>query len=340
MIDPLSDVLMLLRPRRQAAGAVDFGGDWSVRVPATRGVRCYAVGRGDCWIEVEDFNGAVHLVRDDCVLLASGRAFRIGSASDAGLIGRFDPAVLSRDGISRVNGGAACFLIGGHFLLDIAHEQLLSSALPPLVVVQDQGQRDALGAVIKGLWLELETAQPGGRLVIDHLNQMMLIFALRLCVSSNIQRPTGWLSALADKRLSRALGAIHGSPEKPWTLQALAGEAGMSRTVFAGCFKALVGFTPVAYLYQWRMAIAVYSLRASNMPVSQVAVAVGYGSATSLSTAFRKAFGVAPRDFARTLHEAEQSVESACSLSSATLWSRSESDRAGDPPLMGEASAG
>ena len=316
MIDPLSDILMLLRPQRRAAGAVNFGGDWAVQVAADRGVRCYAVGRGECWIEVEGFGGEMHLVRDDCILLASGRPFRISSASNSEDIPPSDPAPFSRDGISTVNGGGACMLIGGHFLLDTANEQLLSSALPPLFVVRDQGQRGALGSALKGLWLELETPQPGGRLVIEHLNQMMLIFALRLCVSSEAQRPTGWLSALANKRIAKALSAIHASPQKPWTLQALAGEAGMSRTVFAESFKGLVGSTPMTYLTAWRMAMAACHLREFSTPVGQVAVAVGYGSGTSFSTAFRKAFGVAPRDYASTPQHARAGVQFALCSSS------------------------
>jgi AraC-like DNA-binding protein len=299
MIDPLSDILSLLRPQRQGSGAINFGGDWRAHFPAHRGVRCYAVSRGECWIEVQGLGEPVHLVRDDCVLLATGTPFWIGSASNAQPIASSDLALFSQDKISTVNGGGACVLVGGHFLLDDAHEQLLSSALPALVVVRDEGQREALGSALKGLWIELETPQPGGRLVVDHLNQMMLIFALRLYVSSGAPRPTGWLSALADKRIAKALAAIHSSFEKRWTLQALAAQAGMSRTVFAQSFKALVGATPMTYLNQWRMTTAAYRLSEFNVPVGEVALAVGYGSETSFSTAFRKAFGVAPSDFAR-----------------------------------------
>jgi AraC-like DNA-binding protein len=177
--------------------------------------------------------------------------------------------------------------------------QLLSSALPALVVLREQRQREALGSALKGLWLELQTPQAGGRLVIEHLNQMILIFALRLYINSEAQRPTGWLFALADKRISKALAAIRASPEKPWTLQALAAEAHMSRSVFAQYFKGLVGATPISYLTEWRMATAAYRLREFNMPVGQVTLAVGYGSGTAFSTAFRKAFGIAPSDYAR-----------------------------------------
>jgi AraC-like DNA-binding protein len=333
MIDPLSDFLSLLRPQRQGSGAINFGGDWRAHFPIHRGVRCYAVSRGECWIEVQGLGEPVNLVRDDCILLASGTPFWIGSASNAQPIAESDLALFAQDKISTVNGGGACVLVGGHFLLDDAHEQLLSSALPPLVVVLDEGQREALGSALKGLWLELETPQPGGRLVVDHLNQMMLIFALRLYVSSGTQRPTGWLSALADERIAKALAAIHASFEKPWTLHALAAQAGMSRTVFAECFKALVGATPMAYLNEWRMMTAAHLLRKFNMPVSEVALAVGYGSGTSFSTAFRKTFGVAPSDYARhhieanpaTKYKVQATADLACDQAGARpTWSNTE----------------
>ena len=299
MIDPLSDILSLLRPQRQGSGAIDFGGDWRAKFPAHRGVRCYAVSRGECFIGVQGVGEPIHLIRDDCVLLASGTPFWMGSASNATPIATSDLGLFAQDSISTVNGGGACVLVGGHFLLDNAHERLLSRALPPLVVVRDKGQREALGSALKGLWLELKSPQPGSRLVVDHLNQMMLIFALRLYVSSGAQQPMGWLSALADKRIAKALAAIHGSFEQHWTLHALATQAGTSRTIFAQRFKALVGLTPMAYLTEWRMMTAAQRLRESNMPISEIALAVGYGSGTSFGTAFRKTFGVAPSVYAR-----------------------------------------
>ncbi|GJG86746.1 AraC family transcriptional regulator [Gemmatimonadetes bacterium T265] len=299
MIDPLSDILGVLRPRRAGSGAINFGGTWGVRFPTHHGIRCYAVGRGECWIAVDGCGTATHLIRDDCILLAGGRPFRIGSASTAEGTTAIDPALFATDTISTVNGGGACVLIGGHFLLDEAHEQLLSSALPPLVTVRDQRRRDTLGLALKGLWNELETPQPGGRLVIDHLNQMMLVFALRLYATSESSRPTGWLSALADPRIARVLAAIHAAPERRWTLHALATEAFMSRTVFAERFTALVGTTPMHYLTRWRMATAAHALRASDASVRQLAGTVGYTSGPAFSTAFRKTFGVSPSEYAR-----------------------------------------
>ena len=100
MIDPLSDILLLLRPNRQGSGAINFGGDWAAHFPAYGGLRCYAVSRGECWIEVEGAGGPVHLVRDDCMLLASGAPFWIGSASDAEPISVADMALFSQDKIS------------------------------------------------------------------------------------------------------------------------------------------------------------------------------------------------------------------------------------------------
>lgn len=220
MIDPLSDVLSLLRTRREGAGAIDFGGDWTVRLSPDRGLRCYVVGHGECWIEVENLGAPRKLAANDCIVLTGGRWCRIGSAAEVGTSVECDPSLFSRDQISTVNGGGACLLIGAHFGFDDVHKYLIAKVLPPFLVVRDERKRGTLGLALKALWLELETPEPGGRLVIDHLNQMMLISALRLYVQSGAGHTTGWLTGLADKRIARALAAMHGSPEKSWTLQA------------------------------------------------------------------------------------------------------------------------
>lgn len=299
LIDPLSDILALLKPDRVGSGAVNFGGEWSVNFPASAGVRCYAVSRGSCWIEVEGCGPARQLLEDDCIVLGRGKPFQIGNRLDVESTAQFDHLLFSNDRISTVNGGGACVLIGGHFLLDSTYEKLLSTALLPLVVVRAKEQRDTLGTALRALWLELEGENPGRRLIIDHLNQMMLVVALRLCITAAAQTPSGWLSALADKRIAKAFAAIHEAPEKAWTLQALAAQAGMSRTIFAERFKSTTGFTPMSYLTEWRMAIAAHHLRLPHTSVAEVAAAAGYGSTTAFSAAFRKMFGLSPSSYAR-----------------------------------------
>jgi len=105
---------------------------------------------------------------------------------------------------------------------------------------------------------------------------------------------TGWLAALRDPSLSRALSALHARPAHPWTAEELAKEACLSRSAFAERFTDTVGAPPMSYLTRWRMVLAGQRLRESTDTIAQVAAAVGYESEFTFSRAFRREMGCAP----------------------------------------------
>ncbi len=113
------------------------------------------------------------------------------------------------------------------------------------------------------------------------------------------QNAVGWFFALADERLSAAMGAMHGDPAQRWTLQELAERAGMSRSSFAMKFKETVGETPMEYLTRWRMLLAADRLESSSDPISVIAFSLGYESESAFSTAFKRVMGCSPRQFSR-----------------------------------------
>jgi AraC-like DNA-binding protein len=112
-------------------------------------------------------------------------------------------------------------------------------------------------------------------------------------------RPPGWLGAMADDHIGRALASVHNDYARHWTVEDLAANVGMSRTAFAVRFKTLVGFAPLEYLTQWRMAIARQQLKAGKS-LSTVAGNVGYGSDTAFNAAFKRSTGQSPGRY-RTL---------------------------------------
>ncbi len=127
----------------------------------------------------------------------------------------------------------------------------------------------------------------------------MLIQALRLHLTNADFHGVGWLSALADKPMSAALGCMHDEPAHPWTVQELASRAGMSRSVFALRFRQTVGTTPMEYLTRWRMLRAGHQLRSSSDSISEIAVSLGYESESAFRRAFRVVMGSSPRAYAR-----------------------------------------
>ena len=300
-MDPLSDVLSLLKLRSYVSGGMDMGGELCVQFAKHEGIKCYAVVSGECWLAVEGVRGAVLLKAGDCFLLPRGLAFRLGS--DLGLAPidalAFFATAKRKGGIASYNGGGKCFIAGGHFLLTGGQASILLGALPPIVHLRSESDKASLRWSLERLREELREPQPGGFLVAQQLACMMLVQALRLHLAEGARGGVGWLFALADKQMSAALSAMHDDPAHPWTLQKLAEHVGMSRSIFALKFKQTVGTTPMEYLTRWRMARAGERLTHSRDPVYSIARSLGYESESAFSKAFKKVMGCSPRQFSR-----------------------------------------
>jgi AraC-like DNA-binding protein len=297
-MDPLSDVLSLLKPRSYVSAGFDAGGAWSVQFTRHDGfIKCYAVVSGRCWLAVDGVKKPVQLEEGDCFLLASGRPFRLASdltvaPVDADEI--FTPARLG--GIATCNGGGDFFLVGSRFGVSGTNTGMLLGMLPVIVHIRNESDQAALRWSVERMMQELREPRPGGVLVAEHLAHMMLLLALRLQVGEG---RVGWLFALADKQIGAAITAMHEAPEHRWTVQDLAARANMSRSIFAQRFKEMVGTSPMEYLTRWRMMLAGDRLSSSRDSVSLIAASLGYESESAFSTAFKRVMGRSPRQYGR-----------------------------------------
>ena len=118
-------------------------------------------------------------------------------------------------------------------------------------------------------------------------------------MSDNPAAQTGWLGALQDKQIGRAILAIQREPEHEWTVELLADEVAMSRSAFAARFKKLIGETPMKYLLNWRMNVASTWLKERELTVAELASRLGYQSEAAFSRAFKRAIGVSPGQVSR-----------------------------------------
>jgi len=299
-MDPLSDVLALLKPRSYMAGGFDVGGAWSIRFDRYDGVKCYAALSGACWLEIEGGDAPTRLTTGDYFILPRGLPFRLASDLDATSVEAKTIFSTPANGSLRiVNGGGDCMIAGGHFALDGKHAGLLLSVLPPVVHIRQEADKVKLRWCLDQMRQELSESQPGGSLVVQHLATMMLVQTLRLHLADGSKEGVGWMFALADKRLGAAIGAVHADPARRWTLQALAERAGMSRSTFALKFKQKVGEAPMEYVTRWRMRLAADRLVNARDPVSAVALSLGYESESAFSVAFKRTMGRSPRQYAR-----------------------------------------
>jgi AraC-like DNA-binding protein len=300
-MDPLSDVLSLLKPRSYNCGGFDVGEDFSMQFPQHAGIKCYAVVSGECWLAVEGVPDALLLTAGDCFVLPRGWPFRLATDLAATPLdaAAFFAAPRRNGGIVSVNGGGTCFLVGGHFILSGGHAGILLGALPPIVHIRKESDKAAMRWSMERMMQELREPQPGGSLVAQHLAYMMLVQALRLHLAEGLRGGVGWLFALADQQMSAAIHAMHDDPAHRWTLQELAGRAGMSRSTFALKFKQTVGESAMEYLTRWRMLLAGDRLVSSGDPVSAIALSLGYESESAFSTAFKRVMGCSPRQYSR-----------------------------------------
>lgn len=299
-MDPLSDVLSLLKPRGYAFRGLDAGGQWSIDFAEDDGIKCYALMSGQCWLSVEGVADAVRLTGGDCVLLPRGRPLRLSSDMTTSSVDADAFFSAAREGgVATLNGGGDFFGIGGYFAFAGSHADILSKVLPPIVHIRKEDDKAALRWCVERLMQELRDPQPGGSLIAEHLAHMLLVQALRLHMAEGSRAGVGWLFALADKQMRAAIYAMHENPARRWTLQTLAEVSAMSRSTFALRFKETVGESAMEYLTRWRMLLAGDRLTNSRDSVFTIAPSVGYESESAFSTAFKRVMGCSPRQYVR-----------------------------------------
>lgn len=298
-MDPLSDVLSLLKPRSYVSAGLDAGGEWSIQFPHYEGIRFLAVISGQCWLAVDGIPDAVRLNTGDCLLLPSGRPSRIASDMTLTPVDAHTIFSTKRNGIASCNGGGDFYVVGSLFALTGNHADILLGLLPPIVHLRKESDQAALRCSLERMMQEQRERQPGSYLVAQHLAHMMLVQALRLYLAEGLRGGVGWLFALADKQMSAAINSMHDDPAHGWTIQKLAECAGMSRSTFALKFKQTVGESPMEYLTRWRMMLAADRLTNTDDPVSVIALSLGYESESAFSHAFKRVMSCSPRQYSR-----------------------------------------
>lgn len=295
IMDPLSQLLSLLKPESYASGGVVLNPTLAVQWPAHDGVKCYAVVSGECWLSVEGIAEPVRLTAGECYLLPPGPPFRL--ATDLGLTPvdfREVRSEMISDIAARTHETAGCFLVGGHFLLAGQAARMLLNPLSPVVHLRQETDKKAMHWALERMAQEVRNPLPGSGLIVQQLAFMLLIQALRLHADDNAAASAGWLFALRDKKLSTAIACIHDAPGYGWTLEKLAIKVAMSRSAFAQHFRQTVGTSPIEYLTQWRMLLACDRLHRTDDSVLHIATSLGYASESAFRKAFKRVIGCSP----------------------------------------------
>lgn len=299
MADPLAQVIELLRPQALFSKGITGAGRWAISYSAFGHPGFCAVLEGQCRLSVDGAVPAL-LSAGDFVLLPATPAFTMSGlepATPRRLVPQ--PGAVTAEEVrhGRKDGPPDVRLQGGYFVFDSPDAALIVSLLPAFVHIRGVAR---LAALVSLFGEEARAERSGRDLILTRLAEVLLVECLRSAEASNA--PPGLLRGLADERISGALRQIHSDPRHGWTAEELGRNAGMSRSAFFDRFTRSVGLRPMEYLAAWRMALAKDLLRRGNLSLDEVAERVGYGSASTFSTAFSRHAGLAPGRFARLAH--------------------------------------
>jgi AraC-like DNA-binding protein len=162
--------------------------------------------------------------------------------------------------------------------------------------------------VLRLIASEAAELRPGGEAVITRLGDILVIQAIRAWMESDPAARTGWLGALQDPQIGRAISHVHRDPARNWTVASLAQELAMSRSAFAARFTELVGEPVMSYVARWRMQVAVAALKDEGATVGQLADRLGYRSEAAFSRAFKRVIGVSPGAIRKGAGEQDRSL--------------------------------
>jgi AraC-like DNA-binding protein len=315
--DTLSDVLRAVRLTGAVYFSVDAAAPWVAESPSGKEIGPYlmpgiehvieyhVLTAGSCWGGIID-DTPVRLQAGDVIVFPQGDAHVLSSAP--GMRGPPEREAFERARVSRLpvavkfgeGGTERTEVICGFLGCDARPFNPLLATLPRVLHVPRRGADDGVLEQLVKLALSESLAQrAGGDVVLARLSELMFVEVVRRHIASLPPENVGWLAGLRDPCVGRVLGKLHERPAHAWSLEELAREVGVSRSVLAERFTHLVGMPPMQYLAQWRMQLASSLLSSTNDSLAMIAERVGYGSEAALSRAFKRCVGLAPAEWRR-----------------------------------------
>jgi AraC-like DNA-binding protein len=272
----------------------ELSAPWGLAMADCSNIVFHFVAEGRCWLESSAARR--ELAVGDLVVFPHGTRHRLLGAPSIPPawvlelpLPSYQPTLAGS--LSHGGGGERALVLCGGAAFGPA-DQPLVGLLPELLCVSESG--GWVGSALKLMGLEAARRQPGGETVIARLCDILVIHALREWLATSPDAQHGWLGALRDPHVGRALAQIHAAPERPFTVASLAAAAHLSRAAFAERFARLVGMAPMEYVTRRRMQVATELLRDARLAPSEVAQRVGYGSVAAFSRAYKRIVGRPP----------------------------------------------
>jgi len=298
-LDPLSQIIALLRPSTLLWKQTDAYGHWAVRFPANSSVVFCLVAEGGCLFQAQGRSSET-LREGDFLLMHAPSVWTLGDSAETTAVdftgGHGEGAQVRRIG-DRTD-GPVTRLFGGRFVFDPANSLLLEGLLPPVVRIRpDEDGAARLRSLLDLIGDEVLSERPGRSLTLGRLLELMFVEIIRHEAAQPDIVRQGFIAGLSDSRIAPTLRAIHGDVERGWTVADLARIAALSRSSFSDRFSRIVGVAPIDYLLRWRMALAKDRLRHGGERLAEIAQTLGYSSVSAFSVAFTRTVGSPPSAF-------------------------------------------
>lgn len=298
--DPLGEALHFLRMNGAFYCRSELTAPWGLTLHPMPGyVWFHVVTSGRLWLETGQAD-ARWVQPGDFALVphGTGHSLRSEPGAAAPWILELERELVSDtyEILRHGGGGAPTTLICGAVRFDHPTALNLVEILPETIHIEasNSPQTDWMHSTLRLIAAEAKEMQPGGEAVITRLGDILVIQAIRSWIETDPAAQTGWLGALQDRQIGRAISLIHRDPARAWTVASLARELAMSRSAFAARFTELVGEPAMQYVTRWRMHLALDSLKEERATVAQLARRLGYRSEAAFARAFKRVIGVSP----------------------------------------------
>lgn len=298
-MDILAEVLDRVRLGGTLLFHFELGHPWNLALPERPYALFHYLSRGSATLALEQ-GRELSMTEGDFVVVTRGEPHLIYTDRRTKPLPILD---LDRSrpqlGIVRHGGGGQPLstMICGNFTVSRPSRGSVMELLPPVLLLKPTADGDWFEAILQRMVSESALARPGQRVALSRLTEVLFVEVLRSWIKSLGPGEGGWIGAMADPHIGRALQLIHERPERPWTLCDLGNHVGLGRSTFSARFTRLVGQPMHRYLIARRMAEAAYLLDSSDEGIARIAIRVGYETAAAFSKLFHRHYGLSPGRF-------------------------------------------
>lgn len=300
-MDVLSSVLKKVKLSSTVYFKSDFSSPWGMDIPKGPFAQFHIVTRGQCVLKTKD--KSLKLFTGDIIVFPLGTSHWLADNESSDLKKGQDVVKSIINGKSLFEGSqVSTTLVCGHFEFDRTMDHPFVNELPEVIHITDSERKEKswLENITTLIIQEASNENAGSNIIVNKLGEVLFIHTLRAFFERKLNKK-GFLAALQDERIGKALRAIHQTPENDWQLSSLAQISGMSRTSFSNQFKALVGDTPLTYITNWRILQAKELLKESTQSVGEIAEKVGYQSEAAFNRVFKKLVALTPLRYRQAL---------------------------------------